>query len=153
MAGRVEGSAAAAESGIDGAGDGAGVADVESGAVGAECDAVGLCKGVIDEECCTGGRVEAVACCGQLWSGIGEGVEPGVVRVGEEDVASFGVYSNVVDGVEVSAEVVVEQDVGLVCGGSRVRTETRCSVPPMESLPPLAPHMIKPSRNVPPFGA
>ena len=34
MAGRVEGCAAAAESGVDGAGDGAGVADVESGAVG-----------------------------------------------------------------------------------------------------------------------
>lgn len=117
MAGRVEGCAAAAESGVNGAGDGAGVADVESGAVGAECDAVRLCKGVADEECCAGVRAEAVACCGQLWSGIREGVELGVVRVGEEDVASFGVHSNVVDGVEVSAEVVVEQDVGLVCDG------------------------------------
>jgi hypothetical protein len=75
VAGRVEGCAAAAESGVDGAGDGAGVADVESGAVGAECDAVRLCKGVVDEECCAGVRVEAVACCGQLGGGIGEGVD------------------------------------------------------------------------------
>ena len=84
---------------------------------GAECDAVGLCKGVVDEECCAGVWAEAVACCGQLWSGVGEGIEPGVVRVCEEDVASFGMHSNVVDSVEVSTEVVVEQDVGLVCGG------------------------------------
>ena len=105
---RVEARALAADARVDGAVDGAGVGYVEGGAVGTESNAVRLDDGVIDQECGAGVRVEAVAGGGELWGGVGEFVEPGVVWVGEEDVATDGVDGDVVDGVEIVAEVVVE---------------------------------------------
>lgn len=109
----------AAECGIDGAVDRARIADVESTAAGGEGDAVGLNDGVVDEEggSCVG--IEAVRSGGELRGGVGEGVEPRVLGVGEKDVLSDGVDGDVVDRVEVVAKVVVEEDRSAV--GGRVK--------------------------------
>lgn len=97
----------------DGAGDSACVGDVDVLAVGREGDAVGLLEGVVDDGDGAGGGVEAVGGWGQLGRGVGEAVEPGVFRVGEPDGAGF-VDEEVVDAVEVVAEVVVEEGDGFV---------------------------------------
>jgi len=99
--------------GRDVAGDGARVGDVDVLAVGREGDAVGLLEGVVDDGDGAGGRVEAVGGCWELGCGVGEAVEPGVVWVGEPDGAGL-VDEEVVDAVEVVAEVVVEEGYGFV---------------------------------------
>jgi hypothetical protein len=97
----------------DGAGDGACVGDVDVLAVGREGDAVGLLEGIVDDGHGAGGGVEAVGGRGELGRSVGETVEPGVFGVGEPNGAGF-VDEEVVDAVEVVAEVVVEEGDGFV---------------------------------------
>ena len=111
-AGLVPGAAGRAV-GLVGAGDGACVGDVDVFAVWREGDAVGLLQGVVDDGHGAGGGVKTVGCCWELWSGVCEAVKPRVFGVSEPDSAGF-VDEEVVDAVEVVAEVVVEEGDGFV---------------------------------------
>lgn len=98
----------------DGAGDGACVGDVDVLAVWREGDAVGLLESVVDDGHGAGDGIEAVGGWWELGRGVCEAIEPGVLRVCEPDCTGF-VDEEVVDAVEVIAEVVVEESHGLVC--------------------------------------
>lgn len=82
-------------------------------AVWGEGDAVGLDEGVVYD--CRLARlgVEAVGGGAELGWGVGQAVEPGVLRVGEPDVA-VAVHDQVVDAIEVEPVVVVQEGDGLV---------------------------------------
>lgn len=62
------------------------------------------------------GGAEAIGCGFELRGGVAQAVEPAVLRVGEEDVACGRVDGEVVDGVEVVSEVVVQEGCAGVCG-------------------------------------
>lgn len=94
--------------GVDGAIPGAAVGDVHGAFVGGEADAVGFDESVFDDVDGAGGGAEAVDGGFEGGGAGGDVLLPAVEGVGEEDVA-VPVDGDVVGGVEVGAEVVVEE--------------------------------------------